>query len=189
MVRPRNERKRVEREERARLLAEDKTKGNATDAGESDSGNDPATHTTATEEEPKHVNFNLFRRNMGEWLVEIAAFKKAYPAVYEEEYNTRIDAETALYIHRWREVLHTCIDTYTQKQHTSMQTHVSTNTRKQTSMHAYTSSLCLSLKLSHTKTFVDDPSLAPHPLGFFLLTDSRIARGRRRRDGQKIKPT
>ena len=129
MVRPRNERKRVEREERARLLAEDKTKGNATDAGESDSGNDPATHTTATEEEPKHVNFNLFRRNMGEWLVEIAAFKKAYPAVYEEEYNTRIDAETALYIHRWREVLHTCIDTYTQKQHTSMQTHISTNTR------------------------------------------------------------
>ena len=94
IARPRNARKAAER--RARMQEEAASARNVSSGVDGGQG---------AEEPPKAVNRDLFRRNMGEWVVEIAKFKKEHPAVYEEELNTRIDSEVRYMIRQWRETI------------------------------------------------------------------------------------
>jgi len=87
MGRPRAERKRAAARER---LQE-----------EADAQADP---DAGAEVDPP-ANRNLFRRNMGEWAVEISQFKREHPAVFEEEYNTRVDSEIRFMVGRWQETI------------------------------------------------------------------------------------
>lgn len=93
IARPRNERKRAER--RARLQEEVDNARNA--SADDDDIQDV--------QQPPPANRDLFRRNMGEWVVEIQNFKKEHPAVYEEEFNTRVDAEARYMIRQWQETV------------------------------------------------------------------------------------
>ena len=97
IMRPRNARRRAERLEQARASAGDAA---AVAGMEGDEG-DPR----SLDAETNPVNRNLFRRNMGEWVVAMDNFKKAHPALYEEELNTRADAEACFFVRQWREAL------------------------------------------------------------------------------------
>ena len=97
MLRPRNARKHAERV-RARLEDEERARAH-------DVKDDDAAAADAAAEQPRPVNRNLFRRNMGELLVDIEKFKKAHPQVYEEERNTCIDTQARHWVERWQETL------------------------------------------------------------------------------------
>ena len=97
IMRPRNARRRAERLEQARASA-----GDAAAVGEME-GDEGDPRSLDAETNP--VNRNLFRRNMGEWVVAMDNFKKAHPALYEEELNTRADAEACFFVRQWREAL------------------------------------------------------------------------------------
>ena len=97
IYRPRSARKAAERQ-RARLEAEECAGKSQGLAGDASPGENAA-------EQPRTVNRNLFRRNMGELLVDIEKFRKAHPHVYEEELNTRLDTQARHFVDRWRETL------------------------------------------------------------------------------------